>query len=151
MKRTFLVTLSEAERVVLEAEVAAGSGSARRLAHARMLLKADQGAGGPGWRDARIAEALDVSLATVGRVRKRYITAGLDAALTRQRPPPRRRKLDGAHEAHLIAVACSTPPRGRKRWSLRLLAGKLVELEQVDAVSHETVRQLLKKTRSSRG
>jgi len=151
MKRIFIVKLSETERVVLEAEVAAGKGAARRLAHARILLKADQGAGGPGWRDERIAEALDVSPATVGRVRKQYVTAGLEGALTRKRPPPRLRKLDGAHEAHLIAVACSTPPRGRKRWSLRLLAGKLVELEQVDAVSHETVRQILKKTCSSRG
>ncbi len=151
MKRRFIVKLSETERAVLEAEVAAGNGAARRLAHARMLLKADQGAGGPGWRDERIAAALEVSPATVGRVRKQYVTAGLDGALTRKRPPPRLRKLDGAGEAHLIAVACSTPPRGRTRWSLRLLAGKLVELEQVDAVSHETVRQTLKKTCSSRG
>ena len=122
-----------------------------------MLLKADQRparrgtAAGPAWTDVRICEAFGVSRATVERVRRRYVEAGLDAALVRKRPPPRPPKLDGRAEAHLIATACGTPPDGHKRWTLRLLAGRLVELEEVDTVSHETVRKILKKTRSSRG
>ena len=157
MKKAFIVTLDASEREVLEAMVSAGSGPARKLARARILLKADQGEAGPGWPDTRIAEAVEVSRATVERVRKQYaladLDARLDAALTRKRPPPRTRKLDGVAEAHLIATACSTPPAGHTRWTLRLLAGRLVELEQVevDSVSHETVRQVLKKTCSSRG
>ena len=145
MKKAFTVKLAEAERRLLEEVVATGSGAARKLARARILLKADQGDEGPGWTDERIAEALDVSRTTVERVRKQYARAGLDGALARKRPPPRLRKVDGAGEAHLIAAACSTPPDGHKRWTLRLLAGTLVELEQVDAISHETVRQMLKK------
>jgi transposase len=151
MKKASIVKLAEAERHLLEEVVATGKGAARKLARARILLKADQGEEGPGWSDTRIAEALDVSRTTVERVRQQYAVAGLDGALTRKRPPPRQRKVDGTGEAHLIATACSAPPEGHKRWTLRLLAGKLVELEQVDAVSHETVRQILKKTRSSRG
>lgn len=151
MKKTFIVKLAEAERALLEEVVATGSGAARQLARARILLKADQSEGEPGWPDGRIAEALDVHRTTVEQVRKQYVLAGLDAALVRQRPPPRRRKLDGEAEAHLIATACSAPPAGQKRWTLRLLAGRLIELEQVDTVSHETVRQILKKTCSSHG
>ena len=151
MKKVFIVKLTEAERTLLEEAATTGSGAARKLARARILLKADQSEGGPGWRDGRIAEALDVHRTTVEQVRKQYVLAGLDAALGRQRPPPRLRKLDGEAEAHLIATACSTPPAGHTRWTLRLLAGKLVELEQVDTISHETVRQILKKTNSSRG
>lgn len=151
MKKTCIVELAEAERALLEEVVSTGNGPARRLARARILLKADQSAGGPGWPDGQIAEALEVSRATVERVRKQYVLAGLDGALARKRPPPRLRKLDGVAEAHLIAAACSAPPAGQKRWTLRLLAGRLIELEQVDTVSHETVRQILKKTSSSRG
>ena len=151
MKKTFLVTLTAPERTRLQEVSATGTAPARTVLHARILLKADQSEGGPGWPDRRISEALDVGRTTVERVRQRYATAGQDAALTRQRPPPRPRKLDGAGEAHLIATACSAPPAGHKRWTLRLLAGKLVELEQVDTISHETVRHLLKKTSSSRG
>lgn len=151
MRKVFIVKLSEAERGVLQAVTTTGAAPARTVLHAQILLKADQGEGAPAWPDARICEALDVSRATVERVRKQYLVAGLDAALTRKRPPPRRCKLDGAGEAHLIATACSAPPAGHRRWTLRLLAGKLVALEQVDAISHETVRQILKKTSSSRG
>lgn len=151
MKKAFIVKLAEAERRLLEEVVATGRGPARKLARARILLKADQGDEGPGWTDARIAEALEVSRTTVERVRNQYARAGLDGALTRKRPPSRGRKVDGTGEAHLIATACSPPPDGHQRWTLRLLAGKLVELEQVDTISHETVRQILKKTRSSRG
>src|SRR5205823_199630 len=149
--KTFTVKLSAAERTWLQERSASGTAPTRQGLHARILLKADQSDAGPQWTDTRISEALDVSRATVERVRKQYATAGLDAAVVRKRPPPRLRKLDGVAEAHLIATACSAPPEGHKRWTLRLLAGKLVELEQVDAVSHETVRQMLKKTRSSRG
>jgi transposase len=115
--------------------------------HARILLKADEGPGGPAWSDDQIVEAFDVSRSTVERVRTRCVEEGPDAALRpRSSPTMRLRKLDGGQEAHLIAVACSPPPEGRKRWTLRLLADKLVELELVDAVSYETVRRTLKRT-----
>jgi hypothetical protein len=151
MRKVFIVKLTDLERVLLQEAVSTGVAPARKLLHARILLKADQSEDGPEWPDARIGETLEVSRATVERVRKQYVVAGLDAALARRRPPPRLRKVDGVGEAHLIATACSAPPAGHKRWTLRLLAGKLVELEQVDAISHETVRQILKKTSSSRG
>jgi hypothetical protein len=149
--KQFTVKLEAAERQRLEELSRAGTAAARTVVHARILLKADQSEAGPAWTDARISEALEVSGATVERVRKRYLLGGLDAAVGRKRPPPRPRKLDGHAEAHLIALACSAPPAGHKHWTLRLLAGKVVELEEVDAVSHETVRQILKKTCSSRG
>jgi transposase len=130
--------------------MAAGTESARKLIHARILLKADQSEEGPAWVDERIAEAVEVSQPTVSRVRKQYVVEGLDAALNR-RPPRReyRRKLDGEQEAHLIAIACSSPPEGQARWTLHLLADRLVELEVVDSVSYQTVRRTLKKTNSS--
>ncbi|HEU5320905.1 MAG TPA: helix-turn-helix domain-containing protein, partial [Methylomirabilota bacterium] len=125
---------------------------ARRLAHARVLRKADEGAAGPAWADARIAAALAVSVATVERVRQRYVAEGLDAALSRRRPHPApRRKLDGHQEARLIALACSAPPAGHERWSLRLLAERFVVPAVGEPVSHELVRRTLKKTTSSRG
>jgi hypothetical protein len=112
-----------------------------------MLLKADQGEGGPGWADPAIAGALEVCTRTVARVRQQYATAGLEAALNRRWPEREyERSLDGEAEAHLIAIACSTPPAGHQRWSLRLLAKELVRLEVVEAVSHETVRRTLKQT-----
>ena len=150
-KKRYLVTLAEAERAQLHTLVGGGSAPARRLTHARILLKANQGAGGPGWTDQAIATALEVGQATVARVRRAYVDAGLDAAL-RHKAPDREhdRALDGAQEARLIALACSAPPTGYKRWSLRLLATRLVTLEVVEAVSHETVRQVLKQTSSSR-
>jgi transposase len=116
-------------------------------------LKADQAAGGQAWTDQQPAEAVEVSVATVERVRQRFVEDGLEAALARKKPdrPSRERKLDGAAEARLIAVACSSPPQGQKRWTMQLLADKLVELEVVDAVSDETVRRAMKKMRSSRG
>jgi transposase len=152
MPKRYAVRLTAAERSVLADLIAAGAAPARTQAHARILLKADQGAGGPAWTDARIAEALEVSVATAERVRRRWADGGLADALHR-RPPRReyRRKLDGAQEAHLVALACSAPPPGRERWTLRLLAHRLVELEVVDGIAPETVRQALKKTSSSRG
>jgi transposase len=151
MRKVFIVQLSEAERTYLQDVSTTGTASVSAALHARILLKADQSEGGPGWIDARICEALDVSRATVERVRERYVLGGLDDAVARRWRPAPPRKLDGAGEAHLIAAACSEPPAGHTRWTLRLLAGKLVELEQVDAISHETVRRILKKTNSSRG
>lgn len=146
-KKQYIVKLSEAERARLRTLVGGGTAPARMLSRARILLKANQGAGGPGWADGAIAEALEVGRATVARVRRAYVAAGLDAALTPKAPDREyARKLDGAQEARLIALACGTPPSGRTRWSLRLLAARLVALDCVAAVSHETVRQTLKQT-----
>jgi Homeodomain-like domain len=115
-------------------------------------LKANQGEAGPSWTDAAIGAALEVNPATVARVRMRYVAAGLDAAIYRK-PPVRqyRRRLDGEQEARLVALTCSAPPEGHKRWTLRLLADRLVALGVVESVSYETVRQVLKQTGSSRG
>ena len=148
MRTKYQVRLTEAERAQLQTLVGQGIAPARQLTHARILLKANQGEAGPGWTDAAIAGALDVGLSTVARVRQQYVTAGLAAALTRKAPDRvYRRKLDGEQEARLIALTCSTPPPGQKRWTLRLLAEQLVALEVFEAVSHETVRQTLKQTR----
>ncbi len=151
MKKKYPVILSETEREELKRLIAAGTSSARKLVHARILLKADQGPEGAGWVDDAVADALEVSQPTVARVRKQYFCEGLEAALNR-RPPKReyRRKLDGEQEARLIALACGEPPQGRVCWSLRLLADKLVELEVVEEVSYQTVGRVLKKTPSSR-
>ena len=152
MLKKHRVTLTDSEREHLLSLISAGEGSARRLTHARVLLKADEGPSGPAWADDEIAEALDVSRPTIERIRRRYATEGLEDALNHRRPAAApRRKLDGPAEAHLIALACSSAPEGHNRWTLRLLADKLVALEIVDAVSHETVRQVLKKTNSSPG
>ena len=152
MNKKYVVMLSEGERARLRTLVGAGAAPARTLTHARILLKANRGEGGPGWGDAAIAGALEVHPTTVARVRQAYATDGLDAALRRKAPDRvYERKLDGEKEAHLIAVAWSAPPTGRQRWTLRLLAEQLVRLEVVDAVSTETVRRVLKPTRSSRG
>lgn len=150
-RKKYPVVLSEGERAELERLIAAGTAPARKLTHARILLKADQSERGPGWVDERIAEAVEVSQPTVARVRKQYVEAGLTAARNR-RPPtrPYPRKLDGAQEAHLIAVAGSAPPPGHARWSLRLLADTLVALEVVEAISSQTVARALTKTRASR-
>jgi transposase len=151
--KKYKVTLTPDERQQLSALIAAGKAAAEKLAHARILLKADAADGGPAWPDARIAEAVEVSIATVERVRQRFVEQGLEAALTRKQRdrPGRQRKLDGAAEARLIALACSAPPAGRQEWTMQLLADRLVELQVVDAVCGETVRRVLKKTRSSRG
>src|SRR6266849_917851 len=152
MQKRYPVTLTDTERDLLKHLIAAGTESARKLTHARILLKADQGPDGPGWVDQAIAEAVEVSQPTIARVRKQYVEQGLEAALNR-RPPTRAyvRKLDGVQEAKLLAVACGKPPTGQARWSLRLLADQLVDLEIVeDVISYQTARRMLKKTRSSR-
>jgi transposase len=152
MKR-YKVTLTDEERQQLQALIAAGKAAARKLTHARILLKADASPGGPAWTDQRIVEALGVGVATVERVRQRFVEEGLEAAPGHKKPdrPSRPRKLDGRAEARLIALACSAPPEGRTEWTMQLLADQLVQLEVVDSVSDETVRRVLKKTRSSRG
>jgi Homeodomain-like domain len=150
--KRYVVTLTAAERGDLETVVRSGRRSARTITRARILLLADQGEAGPGWEDRRVAEALGCGQRTVERIRERFVTEGVAAALTAKAriDPPREPVLDGAAEARLIALACSATPDGRRAWTLRMLADKLVELEVVDAVSHETVRRTLKKTRSSR-
>src|SRR6478752_7763513 len=122
--KKYKVTLTAEEREQLHDLISAGKGSAKKLAHARILLKADAAPGGPAWADARIAEAAEVSVPTVERVRQRFVEQGFEAALVRKKQdrPSRQRKLDGAAEARLVALACSRPPDGRARWTLRLLA-----------------------------
>jgi transposase len=151
--KKYLVTLTPEERQQLTTMTSSGKAAALVLTRARILLKADQAKGGPAWEDAKIAEALDCGHRTVERVRQRFVEEGLDAALQRKQQdrPSRPRKLDGRAEARLIALACSQPPDGRKAWTLQLLADRLVELRVVDSVCDETVRRVLKKTRSSRG
>jgi transposase len=152
MKKKYIVTLTQVERQSLNAMLSGGKAAARKLMHARILLKADAAPGGASWNDAAIVEALDVGRATVERVRKQFVEEGFEAALERRRPRRQyRRKIDGDAEAHLIALACSEAPEGRSRWTLRLLADRMVALEQVDDLSHETVRQVLKKTNLSLG
>ena len=143
----YRVTLDAEERQLLQGLIADGKAAAKKLTHARILLKADAAEGGPAWSDVRIAEALEVSTDTVGRVRQRFVEQGIEAALVRrpQDRPSRQRTLDGRAEARLIALACSAPPDGRKEWTMQMLADRLVELEVVPSVSDETVRRALKK------
>jgi transposase len=145
---TYVVRLNPEEREQLLALVSTRRAAAVQLLHARILLKADIRAGSRRWTDAEIAEALDTSASTVHRVRQAWVEKGLELALARKRPTGRQyRKLDGIQEAQWVAVACSTPPAGRARWTLQLLAKKLVELDIVDTISTECVRTTLKKTR----
>jgi|SRR5689334_216815 len=148
--KRYKVTLEPDERRDLEKLISRGKGAARRLAHARILLHADRGEGGPGKIDEEIAEAVGVSVATIERVRQRFVEEGLEAALS-PRPPARLylRKLDGEAEARLIALACSPPLEGQARWTLRLLADRMVVLGYVASLSYETVRTTLKQTNLS--
>ena len=147
MLKRYRVTLTAEERTGLEQMIGSGKGAARKLAHARILLKADQAEGGPGWGDVEIAEAVEVGPVTVARVRERFVEQGLEAALV-PRPPLRSyaRALDGAGEARLAALACTKPPEGRKRWTLALLADRLVALGAVESLSYVAVHRALKKT-----
>ena len=142
----YVVRLTMEERGTLESLVAAGRAAADKLLRARMLLKANVGQAGPGWSDEKIAEAFEVGPSTIHRLRQRLVEDGFEAALVRK-PKSRHRapKLDGEKEARLVALACSGPPEGRARWTLQLLADKLVELQVVDSISDETVRLRLKK------
>jgi hypothetical protein len=149
----YKVTLTTEERQLLEKMVSTGKGAARKLAHARILLLADEGDHGPGRTNAAIVSALGVGERTVERVRKRFVTESFEAALNPRPQPPRpdKVKIKGPVEKQLIELACSDPPAGRSRWTLELLADRLVVLRCVDGVSVETVRQALKKTTSSLG
>ena len=149
MGKTYRVTLTPTERDELGGVLRRGKADVRKLKHAQVLLKADQAEGGPGWTDMRIAEAVGVGRATVERVRRRFVEEGLASALCPYRTGARvyERKLDGVGEAHLIALACSAPPEEQARWTLRLLANRMVDLAHVDALSYETVRRTLKKER----
>ena len=151
--KKYHVKLSQEQRQHLEQEVKTGQGPARQLTHARILLKADEGADGPGWSDEQIREALEVSVPTIERVRRRFDEHGLADAITRRAQPerPHKRKIDGEQEAHLIALCCGQVPTGHEHWTMRLLADKLVELGYVEQVSHKTVWETLKKMNSSRG
>jgi transposase len=146
--KKYIVTLTAEERLSLSNLVSSGKAAAKKLTHARILLKADAADGGPNWQDHSISEALDVSIPTIERVRRRFVEEGLEAALVRkpQVRPSRMPLLDGEAEARLIALACSKPPEGRVCWTLVMLANKLVELQVVDSISYETVRRTLKKT-----
>lgn len=142
----YVVDLTTEEREALLQLIKRGKPSARKVNRARILLKADEG-----MKDEEIANALNTGRAMVERVRKRFVLEGLEAALNEYPRPGRARKLSGREEAHFVALVCSQAPEGHKRWTLRLLADKLVELELTEEISHETVRQLLKKTNLSLG
>jgi hypothetical protein len=152
MATKYIVTLTADERHSLEQLIRSGTAVARKLTRARILLKIDCGEHGPAWSDDEVSDALDTSPSTILRLRRRFIEQGFDAALDDRRADRvYDRKLDGAAEAHLVAIACSEPPSGRAAWTLQLLADRLVELSVVDSISDETVRRALKKTSSSRG
>jgi Homeodomain-like domain len=141
------VRLTAENRDTLEGLIASGHAPARQLSHARILLKADEAADTPAWPDTKIADALELSRSTVARVRTRFAREGLEAALLHRQPKNTKpKKLDGEQEAHLIALACSKPPEGKKRWSVRLLAERFVSLECAEEpISRELVRRTLKK------
>ena len=152
MKQKYIVKLSETERSQLKELVSCGVASARQIRRAYILLKSDSSEGGPAWGYQAIREAYDVSSLTVYNVRKNYVAGGLQRAILRKKPERVYEwRLDGEGEAHLIALACSDPPDGYLRWSLRLLQDRLIRLEIVEKISHETIRQTLKKTSSSLG
>lgn len=143
MNKKYIVDLTDEERNRLRELVRSGKHSARRIRYGRVLLKAHAG-----WTDQKISEALDIGIRTVQRIRQRFVEEGMEVALgaRSRKPKPYRRKLDGRQEAQLIALACSEAPEGRTRWTLRMLADRMVELCYVDTLSHETVRRVLKKT-----
>lgn len=148
----YVVRLTVEERQQLEAVVRTGRAAAAKRLKAQVLLKADAGPEGSGWTDQQVAEALEVSVGHVHGTRQAYVEQGLEAALERKpRSGHSPRKLDGDQEARLIALACGPAPEGRARWTLRLLADKLVELEIVDSIGKDAVRRTLKKMTSSRG
>jgi hypothetical protein len=152
-KQSYVVHLTEDERRQCRELVRRGQAPARSIMHAQVLLKAEAGPEGPGWSDAAVAQAFGVSAATVGALRKTFAREGLPAALHHYRIVNRKypHKLDGHGEAHLIALACSPPPEGHVRWTLRLLAHRMVELGYVDHLCHVTVGEVLKKTNCSLG
>jgi transposase len=153
MSKRYIVRLSDEERKQLMELLSKKVLAAKKRMRAQVLLKADGGPGGPAWIDSRIAEAFGVSVVTIEKVRKSYVLEGFEAAIERKKQcrPSRQPVLDGAKEARLVTLCCGTVPAGHGRWTLRLLADKLVELKVVDRICHETVRQALKKTNCSLG
>jgi transposase len=145
-KNLYPVKLSQTEREQLQQLIRSGKRPARETARARILLKTDEG-----WSAPKVAESLDLSVGTVFRTKRRFSEEGLEGALQERPRPPRRRKLDDKGEAHLIALACSPAPEGHDHWTLRLLAGRVVELGLAPSMSHEGIRKRLKKTPSNRG
>ena len=145
--KKYIVELTRKERGYLEDLISNGKGAAFRIKRANILLKVDEGKHGPGWKDEQVAEAFDCGTATLERLRKRWVELGTDGALERETRGPQLSKLDGDAEAVLVATACSDPPAGRAKWTVRLLADKLVELGVVDSCSHMTVQRAMKKTR----
>jgi hypothetical protein len=147
MQQKYIVKLTEPERLQLKELISSGQASARQIRRAYILLKSDSSAYGPSWDYQAICEAYEVSALTVYNVRKNYIEGGLNRAILRKKPERvYERRLDGEGEAHLIALACSKPPDGYERWSLRLLQDRIIRAEIVGNISHETIRQTLKKT-----
>jgi transposase len=144
----YIVELTSAEQKELAQLVSKGKAAARKITHARILLQANESQDGPAWTDEQISEAFGIHANTIHGIRRRFVEHGLQAALERKKQdrPSRKRVVDGDIEAHLIALRCGDPPEGRNQWTLRLLADKLVELEIVPSICHETVRQALKKT-----
>lgn len=152
VKKKYIVTLTPPERQQLEELTKKGKAATSKVNHARILLLADTNREGGGWKDQDISSALNISIATIERIRQRLVESGLETALRRKTQKNRQRsRLDGEQEAHLIALTCSSPPDGQGRWTLRMLADRMVELGYVEAVCHETVRQTLKKTNLSLG
>ena len=150
--KTYIVELTSEERNQLKRMTNTGRTAAYKQRHARILLLSDQGSKGPKMKDNDITKAVGCGRATVERVRKRFVEEGLQEALARHKSRRQyQRKLDGKGEAHLIALACNKPPEGQKRWTLRLLADRMVALEYVDCLSYQTVRRTLKKTNLSLG
>lgn len=150
--KKYIVDLTCEERQILEQLTSKGKAQIYKINHARILLKADINSAQGEWTDRAMSQALDISTATIERVRQRFVEQGIEAALNRQVQQKRKpRRLDGEQEAHLIAMVCGPTPAGQGRWTLRLLAERMVELGYVESVSHETVRQTLKKTNLSLG
>ncbi len=146
-KKKYIVSLTSSERDYLEQLTKKGKIAAYKMNHARILLKADINQEGGGWIDRKISESLDIGHATIERVRQRFVEEGIEAALNRREQNKRRQKIiDGEKEAYLIAIACSETPTGKSNWTLQMLADKMIELNYVEQVSTETIRQSLKKT-----
>lgn len=150
--KRYIVSLTPDERQILEQLTKTGKAAAAKINHARILLKADINHPDGGWTDQAISDAFNISTRTIERVRQRFVEESLDYALTpRPRQSLKLRRLDGEAEARLVAIACSKAPFGYSRWTLRLLADQMVVLGYVESISHESVRQVLKKTRLSLG
>jgi transposase len=150
--KRYLISLSDEERQTLEQLTTKGKASARKINHARILLKANLNQEDRGWSDQAISQALNISTRTIERVRQRFVQEGLENALIpRPKTSLKLRKIDGEIEAHLVAIACSQAPTGYNRWTLRLLADQMVVMGYVENISHESVRQVLKKMRLSLG